>query len=136
MGIFWRITSNVYRSSHVLDLQEPKGTISGEWPFLWRLGQYKYLLEVKDLNYRHGFYLYSYSEKDKTLRFHNKIHTQFVVVSVGPEKIQYWAEGRGRESLPLVFTGIKMAGPLVRKADAVKKSFLKHHVIEDNVTWA
>lgn len=135
MGVFWRIASNNYRSLQALVLQERKGTISGDVPFLWRLGQYRYLLEVTGDTYRKGYYLYSYTEKDKTLRFHEIIHTKYVVVPVGPDKIDYWAEDRNKVSMPIICTGLKIAGPLVRGADAVTKKFLKHHVPAEELTW-
>lgn len=135
MGIFWRITQGGYQPSQTLTLREPKGTFSEDWPFLWRLGQYHYLLEVQDTRYQKGYYIYSHSLKDGTLRFHRLSHTPYVTVSVGPELKQFWIETREKEILSIVYTGVRLAGPFVWPRDGVSRRFFKNHTKSNDITW-
>ena len=92
MGVFWRITQGNYVPVETLILKETTGTLSGAWPFLWRFGQYYYLLELQDGRYAKGYYVFTHSEEDRTLRFHCLSHTRFLMVRVGPEPKRVWVE--------------------------------------------
>lgn len=135
MGMLWRITQGNYCPKETITLREKTGTLSADWPFVWRIAQYHCLLEIKDRRYERGCYLFSSTTADGTLRFHSLIHTKYIMVSVGPETKRFWVETRGREVLPLVYTGLRRAGLLVRKKDGAPKTVLKKQVEGEGVTW-
>jgi hypothetical protein len=115
MGMFWKVMRWGSVPQSALVLQETRGTWSRWWPVLWRIGQYRYLLQVVGRTSQYqGYYVYFYLETQKKIvRYHQLIHTPYVSVRVGPEKIYYWAETRTHEPLNLTYTGNKKAGPLV-----------------------
>lgn len=135
MGMFWRITQGNYHPDHTITLCERKGTLSADWPFVWRWAQYHYLIEIKQERHKNGYYLFAASEKDGTLRYHSLIRTRYAMVTVGPEQKDFWAETRDREVLSVVYTGLRRAGFLVRNKDQAPKSVLKKHTDSEEITW-
>ena len=135
MGMLWRITQGSYCPKETIMLCEKNGTLSADWPFIWRIAQYRLLLEIKDKRYERGCYLFSNSKKDGTLRFHSLIHTKYIMATVGPEAKRYWVETREREILPLIYTGLRRAGLLVRNKDDVPLSVLNSQTNGEQITW-
>ena len=121
MGLIWNKMRHANVPGHALMLQEVKGALSRSWPIVWHFGQFWRMLRVSDAE--SPYYLYRCIEGERVTRYHFLIHTPYVLVQVGPEKLYFWAETRTHQQLLLEPVDIKMADILAfpKSVDIYKK---------------
>ena len=116
MGLWWKKVNAQLPCCGAVSIEGDSEAVSKRWPIVWRFGQNWISLIVQEpYDFWGGYHVY-FSSPSGTMKYRKLLFTKFVMVRIGPDRLNFWVEDTQGNVGRLALTEAALSGLFRRRS--------------------